>query len=602
MSVPSPSAVRPAWSLAPRSLRWRLQIWHALVLVAILVLFGTYVYHLQWQTRLQETDAELNRTADIISIRLRRLFIPPPPPGPGGPGGPQPPQRNGSSSNGESARREPTQPPPPPLAQTVDQPPRTEGERRGRDRSGEGGNRRDGERREGGGRESAARDGNGRDNAGRDNERRGMPPWPWPWQLGTVGISEDVLNSNESRSPMYFLIWDRDGRLLEKSASAPDVPFPNLRNPDDGFLIRTVRMRGLLREVILVRNFDINVLVGRSIETDIVAHRRHGLVLIGAAGAVLVVGLLGGWGFASRVLRPIQEMSETAASISGSNLSRRISTEEADSELGQLAAVLNDTFDRLQAAFTRQTQFTADASHELRTPVSVILAQTQSSLLKPRSPEEYREALQACRRSALRMKGLIDGLLALARLDAADPPPPRPVPLDDLVRDVASLLAPKAEERRIRIELALEPGTVRGDRERLDQLVTNLLSNAIRYNREDGLVSVSLRTSPDEVVLAVKDTGEGIPAESIPKLFDRFYRVDPARSRQDGGSGLGLSIVKGVVDAHAGAIRIESEVGRGTTVELTLPRGDVGREVGRTEVVEGERVVQESVAKSAAAR
>lgn len=602
MSVPSPSAVRPAWSLAPRSLRWRLQIWHALVLVAILVLFGTYVYHLQWQTRLQETDAELNRTADIISIRLRRLFIPPPPPGPGGLGGPQPSQRNGSSSNGESARREPTQPPPPPLAQTVDQPPRTEGERRGRDRSGEGGNRREGERRDNAGREGERRDASGRDGDRRDNERRNMPPWPWPWQLGTVGISEDVLNSNESRSPMYFLIWDREGRLLEKSASAPDVPFPNLRNPDDGFLIRTVRMRGLLREVILVRNFDINVLVGRSIETDIAAHRRHGLVLIGAAGAVLVVGLLGGWGFASRVLRPIQEMSETAASISGSNLSRRISTEEAESELGQLAAVLNDTFDRLQAAFTRQTQFTADASHELRTPVSVILAQTQSSLLKPRSPEEYREALQACRRSALRMKGLIDGLLALARLDAADPPPPKPVPLDDLVRDVASLLALKAEERRIRIELALEPGTVRGDRERLDQLVTNLLSNAIRYNREDGLVVVSLRTTADDVVLSVKDTGEGIPAESIPKLFDRFYRVDPARSRQDGGSGLGLSIVKGVVDAHAGTIRIESELGRGTTVELTLPRGDAAREGGRTEAVEGERVAEENLAKSAAVR
>jgi len=438
----------------------------------------------------------------------------------------------------------------------------------GRDNGREGGSRNDADR---GG--SGGGGGRGNDRGNRDRDRNSGPPPVWPWRVPGSVAPEEFINSNETSSPIYFLIWDRDGHILEKSTYAPDTVFPGLRTPNDGFPIRTTQTRGQLREVILVRWFDINVLVGRSMELDLAAHRRSGLVLFGVGSLVMLIGLAGGWWFTSRAIRPIEIMSATAASISAENLSERISVSETDSELGQLAGVLNQAFDRLHQAFERQTQFTADASHELRTPVAVILAQTQMSLLKPRSPEDYRASLQACQRAAKRMKKLIDALLQLARIDGVRQAVPyQPVSLDEMLRDLVGLLETKAAETDVRLELQAVPCQVQGDGDRLDQLLMNLLSNAIRYNRHGGSVTVTMECEPQHVVVTVRDTGEGIPAESIPLLFDRFYRVDASRSNPEGGTGLGLSISKAIVDAHGGTIRIESQVGVGTSVRVRLPR------------------------------
>jgi heavy metal sensor kinase len=287
---------------------------------------------------------------------------------------------------------------------------------------------------------------------------------------------------------------------------------------------------------------------------------------------VLAVGLAGGWLLSRRAVRPIEAMTATAADISADNLSRRIDLAEVDSELGRLGQVLNAMFARLEAAFARQVQFTADASHELRTPLAIIHSHAELALARPRCAEEYREALEASLRAARRMKGLVDGLLTLARADAGRLEMTRDrLDLETLVEESAALVAPLADAAGVRVSLDARPAAVTGDAGRLTQVVTNLLTNAIHYNRAGGSVTVTVGVTGREAVLAVADTGCGIPEADREHIFERFYRVDKARSRALGGSGLGLAICKSIVEAHGGEISFSTEVDRGTTFTVRLP-------------------------------
>ena len=287
---------------------------------------------------------------------------------------------------------------------------------------------------------------------------------------------------------------------------------------------------------------------------------------------MLVLGLAVGWWLSARAIRPIAQISAAAQSISEGNLAERINPTETDSELGQLALVLNRTFDRLQSVLARQAQFTADASHELRTPLAVILFQTQTALKRGRPPEEYREALAAAQRAAQRMARLTESLMLLARLDGGGGKTFQPVCLDQVVRDVVQLLRPLAEEQTIRVQTELASLLCSGDEEQLHQLVTNLLSNAIRYNRPGGCVTVRLAEAEGFCLLQVTDTGLGIAPEHLPHVFDRFYRADQARSRVNGGTGLGLAIAAAVAHTHGGTIEVTSEVNAGSTFTVRLPR------------------------------
>ena len=313
--------------------------------------------------------------------------------------------------------------------------------------------------------------------------------------------------------------------------------------------------------------------MGRSIAGDVAAlHEKEGMVaLVGVA--VLAAGLVGGLWFSRRAIRPIEAISATAAEISLSNLSRRIDVTGTETELTGLARTLNQMFDRIESAFSQQVRFTADASHELRTPVAVILSHTELALDKQRPAEELRETIETCRRSALRMRSLIESLLTLARFDSGEVKlESRSFDLSRTVGDCIALVRPLAAQRRIAIQMDLAPSTATGDPDRIAQVVTNLLTNAIRYNHEQGEVNVSLRSLPSEVVLVVSDTGIGIPPEHLAHIFERFYRVDNARSRKDGGVGLGLAICKSIVVAHGGQISVSSHVGRGTKFEVRLPK------------------------------
>jgi heavy metal sensor kinase len=312
--------------------------------------------------------------------------------------------------------------------------------------------------------------------------------------------------------------------------------------------------------------------VGRRIDRELndLSWLTWQLAAIGAA--VLAIGLAGGWMLSGRAVRPIQRMSTTAASISANNLSGRIDLTGVDNELGNLGTILNAMFARLQTAFERQAQFTADASHELRTPLAVIHSHAELALARPRSGEEYREALETSLRAARRMRNLVEGLLTLARADAGNLAPQRqPIDLGALVEETAALLGPLAARREVAVRVDARDVQVRGDQGQIGQVVTNLLSNAIHYNRAGGEVEARVSAEQGGAVLRVADTGCGIPEEDRGHIFERFYRVDKARSREMGGCGLGLAICKSIVEAHGGTIGFTSEVGRGSTFVVTLP-------------------------------
>jgi heavy metal sensor kinase len=312
------------------------------------------------------------------------------------------------------------------------------------------------------------------------------------------------------------------------------------------------------------------ILAGCSIVPEIKQLRHTAWILFGVGGIILIFGLAGGGWFVSRALRPIENISAAAVKISAGDLSQRINVAEAESELGQLAAVLNSTFARLEAAFAQQQQFTSDAAHELRTPVSVMLTQAQTALNRERTAPEYRETMAACQRAAQRMRRLIESLLALARLDAGQEVLNRlQFDFSKTVSDCVEMVKPMAEERGVKISTELSPLEITGDSDRLAQVVTNLLTNAIQYNLPDGEVRVKLESQNGLAVLIVADTGAGISSEDLPCVFERFYRAD--KSRSTGGNGLGLAISKAVVEAHGGTIEVASEENAGTTFIVRLP-------------------------------
>ena len=366
----------------------------------------------------------------------------------------------------------------------------------------------------------------------------------------------------------YFTLFHREGRALLKSDSAP----ANLTKPSSSGSNNITRLRGTIREFITFTPPGEVILVGFDTEAELAELRHLAWALFGAGSGVLLLGLAGGWWMATRAIRPIEDISATAAQISGSDLTQRITIADAESELGQLAAVLNSTFDRLDNAFAQQRQFISDAAHELRTPVSVILTQTQSTLNKERTPAEYRDTLESCQRAGQRMRKLIEALLGLARLDAGQGSGKRePLDLAQCASECLDLVRPLATERKVTLHRELGSSFCTGDAEQLTLVITNLLSNAIHHSREGGEVRVRTRFENQTVIVTVADNGTGIPPEHLPHIFERFYRADAARTSSQGRTGLGLAISKSIIEAHGGTIEVTSEPGKGSFFTVRLP-------------------------------
>ena len=298
------------------------------------------------------------------------------------------------------------------------------------------------------------------------------------------------------------------------------------------------------------------------------------LLIMGIAYPVaLVVAGFGGVFLARRALSPIDNVTRTARQISAEDLSQRLSLRLPDDEVGRLAQTFDEMIARLDDAFRRQRRFTADASHELRTPLTIIKGQIDVSLQKEREPEAYRQVLQAVNEEIDRLIRLAGSLLTLTRADAGQ------IPLTFESMDMAEVMDGVLEQLQSvatakGVGLRLEPGpavAIQADEDLLLQLKLNLLDNAIKYTPPVGEVTVGWRVNGTQVTLQVQDTGLGISSEHLPHLFDRFYRVDRARSRAEGGVGLGLAISRWIAEAHGGAIEVESSPNQGSTFTVLLP-------------------------------
>lgn len=287
----------------------------------------------------------------------------------------------------------------------------------------------------------------------------------------------------------------------------------------------------------------------------------------------LILFSCGGWFLASRALEPVDLITRTARKISAENLSQRLEVVNPNDEIGRLAQTFNTTLGSLENSFNRARRFSADVSHELRTPLTILRGETEMGLKCTTEPEEFRMLLQSNLEEINRMSGIIEYLLELSRAEAGV------LALNLRELDLKELLAEQVQAvgllaREKHVDLVFEENRsviVKADRMRLRQIFTNLLDNAVKYTPSWGNVRLSLECEGRWAKITVKDTGTGISAENLPRIFDRFYRVDEARNRADGGSGLGLSLVKSFVEAHGGTIDVSSSPGKGSMFIVYLP-------------------------------
>jgi heavy metal sensor kinase len=359
--------------------------------------------------------------------------------------------------------------------------------------------------------------------------------------------------------------------VLAKSSNAPAVAYPGRGKPGG---LNLIRARGEYREIVHSGPNGDSVVLGTSIAPVTAQLHRLALWLAVAGVALVAFGLAGGWWVAGHTLQPISQISAAAEQIAGGDLSRRIDVHETESELGQLVTVLNRTFDRLEKAFEQQTRFTADASHELRTPIAVMLTQIQLACSRPRDADSYRQTLETCGRAVERMRGLVNNLLELSRVDSGEFEIARAdCDLARIARESLEFISPLARQKNAVLHESLESVTVKADAGRLGQVIINLLNNALQHNANGIEVTLTVQRKRDRAILRVADNGTGIPKEALPQLFERFFRGDKSRSRMgdSGGHGLGLAISQAIIKAHGGTLRLESQPGQGAEFVVELP-------------------------------
>ena len=397
-------------------------------------------------------------------------------------------------------------------------------------------------------------------------------------------FSDEIMwEYNSPKSKSFFQIRRPDGFTIEKSESLQDfdLPFPGKESSTN---FRTVLLKGVPARLVSFYPPDepektpaggqgLVIQCAEDIQHQINLLRKYRLILSFSILAIMFISASGGFIISKKALAPVKDISETIDKISESNLSERINEKEIPEELRILASSFNRTFDRLETTFKRQRQFAADASHELRTPLAVILSQSEIALRKERGPEEYKNTLLSVTEAARLMSATVEKLLALTRLGIEKVKLRfETINISEIISESVRLLSPLAEQRGISIESApaAELLLVRGDRAALLELFTNLLDNAMKYNVPQGKIYISAGKEAGFIVCGIKDTGIGIPEKDLNKVFDRFYRVDKSRSKQIGGSGLGLSICQEIVKLHGGMIEIKSMVDKGTTVSVYL--------------------------------
>lgn len=332
------------------------------------------------------------------------------------------------------------------------------------------------------------------------------------------------------------------------------------------------RVRFLATDV-TARDRHFLVVTGVTIDAATAAAERfrHGLLLL--SPVLLLLAAAGSYWISRKALRPVDDLTSAARNITDSNLNQRLPVADTGDELSRLSVTLNEMLARIESSFQRVRQFTADASHELRTPVSLIRTEAEIALRRDRSPEEYREALQQISLEATRTGGLLENMLALARADSTQRQL-APVDCAAMLRELAHDWTAVMSDSGIQLTSSIPDGLlVSGDSSGLRRMFVILLDNARKYTPPGGSVTIRARLSagPSRVTVDVEDTGLGIAPEHVPHIFDRFYRADPARNRAGGGVGLGLALAKRIAEQHNAELTVESTFGQGSRFTATLP-------------------------------
>jgi len=382
----------------------------------------------------------------------------------------------------------------------------------------------------------------------------------------------------------FIQVLDESGRIGRKSQNLQHFQLPisirALKNASQGKItFETTKalgkypLRMVTVPVIRGRHIINIVQVATSLEQVGEALKTLLLILWITVPSALVVASLGGLFLANKALKPVDEITKTARMITSKRLDQRIKLRKTKDEIGRLAETFNDMISRLGQSFKQIRQFSADASHELRTPLTILKGEMEVGLRRRRRPEEYRKILNSNLEEVNHMTQIVDDLLFLSKADMGEVHLQKhPINLTKLVSEVGAQAKMIAMAKDIKVHISKDSDVpVIGDRLRLRELLLNLVDNAVKYTPEGGEMMISLERDDDRVKLRVMDNGIGIPTEDQPHIFDRFFRVDKARSREAGGSGLGLSICKWIVEAHGGEISVESEVTKGSLFTVTLP-------------------------------
>jgi len=383
----------------------------------------------------------------------------------------------------------------------------------------------------------------------------------------------------------FVRISQKDGVVLylsspPKSQSFEPATVPPPRWPADTEASREVPLLGGRALMLTAHTLQLPGGLTYLVETgasmdDVRAELRKWLYFLGAMLPIVgAIAIGGGYILVKRALAPVDQITASAERMSSHNLSGRLPVARTGDELERLSIGLNHMIERLDAAFQYSRRFVADASHELRTPLTVLKGELEDLVRTDKLSLDWRDRLGSALEEVERLTNIVEGLFAISRLDAGEAAAEWvKFDLAQLVATTADQMSLLAEDKNIKVTFAgLVEVWVQGDRARLKQVVVNLLDNAIKYTPEGGAVSLAVSAENGKAILEVVDNGIGIPPQALPQVFERFFRVDNARSREQGGAGLGLSIVKSICTAHQGRVEASSVPGQGSRFRVELPR------------------------------
>jgi heavy metal sensor kinase len=389
-------------------------------------------------------------------------------------------------------------------------------------------------------------------------------------------LRRELREHSELAGNTLLQVTDQKGNWLYRSPSANRYEIPRPQGASGvplTLVLNNVPLRVLSTEI-QVGDESYFTQEAAPLDDFYSALHRFATMLAVSIPILLLGAVAGGYWISRRALAPVDLITQTARSISVQNLSSRLIVPQTGDELQRLSETLNSMLERLEAAFKKIIRFTADASHELRTPVAVMRTRTELSLRKPRSAEEYREALARVHAELEKTSELVERLMLLARADyGVEALQLATEDLREIVRDVCSQgkMLSEAKDISFREQIPGQPVWVKADAHALRRLFLILIDNAIKYTPEGGRVDVVVGQENGFAIGEVRDTGIGIAPEDLPNVFERFYRADKARSRESGGVGLGLSIGRWIAEAHEGTIEVQSSLGVGSVFKLRLP-------------------------------